>query len=100
LTPFPVPPAAGNESYEAVLGAYDVDYRVGQHNFGTFPTCYTYTRRPVRLVYATEFRDANEAINWEKQIKRWSRAKKAALARGDYEELRRLSRGRGSTSSP
>jgi predicted GIY-YIG superfamily endonuclease len=72
---------------------HDVDYRVAQHNSGEFPDCYTFTRRPVELVYAAEFRDANDAIRWEKQIKKWSRAKKAALARGDFEELRRLAKG-------
>ena len=79
----------------------DVERRVGQHNAGEMLGCYTSTRRPVKLVYATDFRNANDAINWEKQIKRWSRAKKAALARGDYEELQRLASGRrGSTGSP
>lgn len=72
----------------------NVERRVGQHNVGEFPDSYTFTRRPVALVYATEFRDANDAIRWEKHIKKWSRAKKAALARGDFEELRRLARGR------
>lgn len=72
---------------------HDVDKRVAQHNIGEFTDCYTFKRRPVELVYAAEFRDANDAIRWEKQIKKWSRAKKAALARGDFQELKRLSKG-------
>jgi putative endonuclease len=53
------------------------------------------------LVYAAQFRDVNDAVRWEKRIKKWSRAKKAALARGDFEQLRRLSRGKsqGETAS-
>lgn len=68
----------------------DVDKRVGQHNDGWDPQCYTFTRRPVTLVYASEFKEVADAIQWEKQIKKWSRAKKAALARDDFQELRRL----------
>jgi putative endonuclease len=60
------------------------DRRVGQHNDGTDPNSYTFTRRPVRLVYAAEFHEVGDAIRWEKQIKKWSRKKKAALARGDF----------------
>jgi putative endonuclease len=62
----------------------DTDRRLYEHNSGIDRFCYTYTRRPVRLVYAAEFTDPNEAIRWEKQIKGWSRAKKDALIRGDF----------------
>lgn len=72
-----------------------VDLRLAQHNAGEDEGCYTFKRRPVRLVYAADFRDAKDAIAWEKQIKRWSRAKKAALARGEFDELRRLARSHG-----
>jgi putative endonuclease len=68
----------------------DPDRRVGQHNEGSDPNSYTFTRRPVRLVYASEFHEVDDAIRWEKQIKKWSRKKKAALARGDFDELKRL----------
>lgn len=78
----------------------DVELRIAQHNAGELTGCYTFTRRPVRLVYAADFRDVNDAIGWEKQIKKWSRAKKAALARGDFQELRRLSRGDSSGPVP
>lgn len=78
----------------------DVDQRVGQHNAGTFPDCYTFRRRPVQLVYADSFRDANDAIHWEKQMKKWSRAKKAALASGDFDRLRQLSRGKSQGEAP
>jgi putative endonuclease len=62
----------------------DVELRVFQHNDGIDRHCYTYTRRPVQLVYAADFTDPNEAIRWEKQIKGWSRTKKNALVRGDW----------------
>lgn len=78
----------------------DIELRIAQHNAGEFPSCFTFARRPVELVYSADFRDANDAIRWEKQIKKWSRAKKAALACGDFEELRRLARGRSGDSGP
>jgi|SRR5579884_1203011 len=77
----------------------NIEHRVSKHEAGEFTTCYTFTRRPVKLVYAEDFRDMNDAIRWEKQIKKWSRAKKAALARGDFEELRRLAKGRKSATA-
>ncbi len=70
----------------------DVERRVWQHNEGTDPRSYTFTRRPVTLAHAMEFTEVDRAISWEKQIKKWSRKKKAALARGDFAELKRLAR--------
>ena len=68
----------------------NVDLRVWQHNEGIDRFCYTYLRRPVRLVYATEFTNPNEAIAWEKQIKGWSRRKKDALVRGDWIYIKKV----------
>ena len=70
----------------------NVDRRVAQHNLGEDKDSYTFRRRPVHLVYASEFQHAGDGINWEKQIKRWSRAKKAALAAGDFSGLHGLAR--------
>ena len=41
-----------------------------------------------------------DAFLRERQLKGWSRRKKEALVRGDWDSLRRLSRGHGSTGSP
>ncbi|HEV3155043.1 MAG TPA: GIY-YIG nuclease family protein [Candidatus Baltobacteraceae bacterium] len=70
----------------------DAERRVAEHNQGIDPHCYTFSRRPVKLVYTSEFRDPNEAIRFEKQIKGWSRKKKAALIRGDWEAVVRSAR--------
>jgi putative endonuclease len=80
----------------------DLEYRVGQHQFGEDRGCYTFTRRPVVLVHSSEFRYVDEAIAWEKQLKGWSRAKKQALIQNDWPrivELARNYRQRPSTSS-
>jgi putative endonuclease len=67
--------------------------RVSEHNAGTY--CgYTKARRPVELVYWQDFDQVTDAINAERQLKGWSRAKKEALMRGDLENLVRLSRNR------
>jgi putative endonuclease len=70
----------------------DPDRRAAQHNEGFDPRCYTFTRRPVRLVYTNEFHEVDDAIRFEKQLKGWSRKKKAALVRGDWETIVALSR--------
>jgi putative endonuclease len=65
-----------------------------QHNSGFYPDCYTFSRRPVALVFYAEFTDINFAIEKEKQIKKWSKAKKEALIRGEYDTLPNLARKR------
>lgn len=47
---------------------------------------------PVAVVHEEEFNTYREALQREKQVKRWVRAKKEALIRGDLVELRRLSK--------
>jgi len=47
----------------------------------------------VELVFTEEFGDVVEAIEREKQIKKWTRSKKKALIDGDYERLIALSKG-------
>ena len=65
----------------------DLTKRLRSHNHGKYEDSYTYTRRPVSLRYFAEFTDANEAIAAEKQIKKWSQAKKEALCQHEFETL-------------
>jgi zona occludens toxin (predicted ATPase) len=44
------------------------------------------------LVYSAQFNDINEAISWEKHIKRWSHAKKTALITADEKQLHDFSK--------
>ena len=76
----------------------DLELRVAQHEAGWDPRSYTHERRPLQLVYSSDFQRIEQAIAWEKQIKGWSRAKKAALVSGDWERIKMLARG-PSTSS-
>jgi putative endonuclease len=72
----------------------DLDGRIAQHQAGAFPG-YTYTRRPVELVWSEHFSRITDAIAVERKLKGWSRAKKEALIRGDWSRIRRLSSRRG-----
>jgi predicted GIY-YIG superfamily endonuclease len=74
--------------------------RIAQHHAGTIPTCYTFSRRPVDVVYSREFPTREEAIAMERKLKGWSRAKKAALIRNDWVEISRLSRARNENQNP
>jgi putative endonuclease len=71
----------------------ELETRVSQHNAGTFGG-YTAVRRPVVLVWQQEFQYLTDAIAAERRIKGWSRAKKEALIRGDFELLHTLARYR------
>src|SRR5687768_9475275 len=73
----------------------DLDLRIAQHHDGTFGG-YTHDKRPVELVWSDEFPTRIEALEAERKIKGWSRAKKEALIRGDWEAVQRLAKRRGS----
>ncbi|MBV8637685.1 MAG: GIY-YIG nuclease family protein [Candidatus Eremiobacteraeota bacterium] len=70
----------------------DLERRVGEHQYGWNPACYTHERRPVRLVYSERFSEVDAAIAWEKRIKGWSRKKKIALIMGDFEKIHEVDR--------
>ncbi len=72
-----------------------LERRMGEHQAGTFAG-YTSRRRPVTLVYAEQFLQITDAIAMERRIEGWSRAKKEALIRGDWDALTRLAKRPGS----
>src|SRR5713226_8440938 len=78
----------------------DLNKRVGEHQSGELHG-YTWDKRPVTLAFAQEFLTREEALASERQVKGWSRKKKEAMIRGDWNEVSRLARSvHGSTSSP
>jgi putative endonuclease len=83
-------------SYYVGSSRDSLDRRIVEHNAGSFPG-YTSRRRPVELVWHEEFQRITDAIAVERQLKGWSRAKKEALIRRDYDALRRLSQSRAKT---
>ena len=68
-----------------------VEMRIAQHNNGTFAG-FTRTRLPVTLAFAQWFDRITDAIENERKVKGWSRAKKEALIRGDFASLHDLAR--------
>ncbi len=76
----------------------DLEQRLRKHESGELGG-YTAKRLPVHLVYSEEFLTREDAFAAERQIKGWRRKKKEALMRGDWEELRRLARGRNPSTS-
>src|SRR5690349_14814891 len=66
-----------------------LEIRIAEHNAGTFGG-YTATRRSVTLVFSQWFERITDAIENERKLKKWSRAKKQAFIRGDFVALRAL----------
>ena len=83
---------ADNSYYTGISN--HLEKRIEEHEKGVYPTCYTYSRRPVVLKFTESYQFVQDAIAREKQVKRWSREKKEALMKGNFEELRRLARNR------
>jgi len=76
-----------------VGSTHNIERRVEAHNAGLGATC-TFQRRPVTLVYMEPHDTMKDAVRPERQLKRWTRAKKEALIRGDLALLRTLSKRR------
>ena len=77
-------------AYYIGLTRTSLDDRIAQHNAGSFGG-YTAARRPVELVWHQEFQRITDAIAAERQVKGWTRAKKEALIRGDFDAISALS---------
>jgi putative endonuclease len=69
----------------------DLERRLWEHNEG-LGAAYTRRRCPVELVWHCEYEHVGEAFAWEKRIQNWSRAKREALIRGDFDALPRLAK--------
>ena len=69
----------------------DLELRIAQHQSGEWPG-YTQSRLPVELVWCADFPSREQALASELRIKGWSRAKKDALIRSDWEAIERLAR--------
>ena len=71
----------------------DIEQRFTDHCSGRYPDCYTYNRRPLKLVHVSEFQWVHDAIAFEKKLKSWNHRKKRAFAERDWDALKRYSRG-------
>lgn len=84
------------ESFVYMLECSDVtsnlEKRLDEHNSGKCSYSYAFQRRPVELVFHAKSTDINLAIEREKQIKKWYRAKKKALIGNTPHELPNLAK--------
>jgi predicted GIY-YIG superfamily endonuclease len=69
----------------------DLEERLADHMSGKYGG-YTSTRRPVTLLFSQAFASHREAIEAERKIKGWSRAKKQALIDGNFRALHELAK--------
>ncbi len=73
-----------------------------RNNFGTSwrfeKTCFT-LRRPVKLIFHQEFNAVEQAIYFEKKLKKWSGQKKLALDNGEFDMLQILAECRNVSHS-
>jgi predicted GIY-YIG superfamily endonuclease len=76
----------------------DLERRIGQHRTGAIPG-FTSERLPIELVWSAEFPTRYEALSMERRIKGWTRAKKMALIRGDFDALSQLARSKSGPST-
>src|SRR5664279_4134115 len=68
--------------------------RISAHQNGKDSKSYTFSRRPIKLIYLECYISAYKAIRREKQIKGWTRSKKEALIAGDTDQLIALAKRR------
>ena len=64
----------------------DLERRIAEHTVGGYCD-FTSRRLPVELIWASDFPTRYEALDAELKIKKWSRAKKEALAASDWQRL-------------
>lgn len=69
----------------------NLEKRMVEHQAGEIP-CYATKRLPVEMMFSQEFQSRAEALERERQVKGWGRAKKEAMIRGNWAEIKRLAR--------
>jgi putative endonuclease len=77
----------------------DVERRFEEHEKGLNKKCFTFKRRPLKLIFNQVFNNVEQAIYFEKKIKKWSAKKKLALARDNFDMIEILSECRNVTHS-
>ncbi len=76
----------------------DIDRRIGEHKSGLIPG-FTANHQPVELVWSDQFSNREDAKAAERKLKGWSRAKKLALIRGDWDRISDLAKKKDSAST-
>ena len=69
----------------------DIEKRILEHELNSYE-CYTSSRLPIKVMYVQIFGTRVEALESERQIKKWNRKKKEALIEENWEKLSLLSK--------
>ena len=69
----------------------NIEKRISEHKLREF-CCYTASRLPVKVVFVQMFNTREAAFNAERKIKGWSRNKKEALIRKDWEKVQQFAK--------
>jgi len=77
----------------------DLNERLIKHKSGNGAK-FTKSNLPIKLIYYEKFDRIDEAFKREKQIQGWSKAKKIALIKNDFDLLRKLSAGHNKVNEP
>ena len=80
-----------DESYYTGITS-NLNKRILEHQSGKYSDSYTSSRLPVELVFYADFTNVGMAIEFEKKIKKWSRAKKEALINDEFDKLPNLAK--------
>lgn len=78
----------------------DLERRLMQHKSGYKKDSYTYSRRPIELIWHLQCTNPSEAITIEKQIKGWSHRKKEALTNENWKDLVEFSKNYTECGNP
>lgn len=70
-----------------------LEVRIAQHQAGR-GSDFTARRQPVTFVWSQDFGTRIEALEAERRIKGWSRAKKEALIAGDWDRVSKVAKSR------
>ena len=76
----------------------DLERRLQEHQAGLGAN-FTKKHLPVKLVYYEEYQSVEQAFYRERQLHGWSRAKKEALIKGEFEKLPELSTSKNGPST-
>ena len=82
---------ADNKLY--VGSTTNIEERLKRHKAG-YASKFTRLHKPVELVYKEEYDTYQEAFRRERQLKKWTLAKKEALIAGDIDKLKELSKSK------
>jgi len=69
----------------------DLNKRISQHMLKSYEG-YTAARLPIKLVGAQTFYTRNEAFAAERKVKKWSRAKKEAFIKSNWNKISKLAK--------